>query len=77
MTKRVSDGEISFEHLAMSTSKLHNFYRPYTEKTFLLFQRILRDLLESSKRLNEDELKIIFKIFQNELVVTKLFTNSE
>lgn len=34
-----------FEHLAMSTSKIHKNYKPYSEKTFILLQRVMKDLL--------------------------------
>lgn len=64
MTRRVSDGEIAFEHLQMSNSRIHNLFKPYTEKTFLMFQRILEDIVDSADtKLTQDELKVIFKIF--------------
>lgn len=43
--KRVSESEVAFEHLQMSSSRYHNSYRPYTAKTFLLLRRIMDDLL--------------------------------
>lgn len=42
---RVKETQIEFEHLKLSSSKKHKNYQPFTELTFLLLQRILKDLV--------------------------------
>ena len=42
--RRARDGEFEFEHLQLSSSRVHKNYRPFIEKTIILLQRIMNDL---------------------------------
>lgn len=80
--QRSKDGEYGFEHLSLSNSRVHKNYRPFTEKTIFLLQRILSDLTSmdnTSDRLviGEPEMKVINKIFTNKQLTEYLFRNSK
>jgi len=77
--QRARDGEYGFEHLQLSTSRVHRSYRPFTEKTVYLLQRILADLVgnEASREfIAKDDLKIITKILSYQQMSEYLFKNS-
>ena len=61
--KRAQDGEVDFEHLQLSTSRVHRNYRPYTEKTVILLRRILDDIIgDGNQTISDKELSIVSKI---------------
>lgn len=42
--ERAKLGEIGFEHLQLSNSRVHRNYRPFTERSVFLLRRILSDI---------------------------------
>lgn len=57
---------------------MHRFYTPYNDKTFMLWWKIVDDLIsEGSEGILQDELRIINRIFSNEKIVSNFFTDSE
>lgn len=75
--KRAQDGEVGFEHLQLSTSRVHRNYRPYTEKSVFLLRRILSDIIgDGNQTINDQELRIVSKILCDPKLTEYLFKTS-
>jgi DNA-binding transcriptional MerR regulator len=75
MLQRAKDGEVGFEHLQLSNSRMHRHYRPFTEKSVILLRRILDDLTQAP--ISPSEMRVILKILSNQSLAELVFKSSE
>ncbi len=72
---------MGFDHLQLSTSRVHRNYRPFTEKSIFLLQRIMKDLIgpesNSKQTINDKEMQIISKILCDPKLAEFLFKDSK
>lgn len=65
---RIQQNRVTFDHLQYSISTLHKEFVPYTDKTFQLLRRVLKDGVKGP---------IAMKILADKLVCSRLFQSAQ
>lgn len=72
---RASEGQYGFDHLQRSTSRMHRFFKPFTEQTIFLLKRILQDLLNPETPMSSEHVRTVTKILSSNQMSELLFTS--
>lgn len=78
INERVNEQLYSFEHLLQSHSRVHKLFKPFTQNTILLLNRLLEDFTnEGFTNMKPEDLKVLNKVLESDVLSKIVFLEHE